>query len=350
VQDPFTDTYVRQAAAEAVARIDPELAARKGFDTAYLNVRLGKVASIRLAPRAISDERAKDVKKLIAALAKVTAANRWACTARFERSFYPMDSRFNPSPALRSLVEMGPDALPFLLDALEDTTPTKLEYGPSDVMYFGNRLEGNPLNPSERRGLSGELTRGDDEYADPNQFYTLKVGDICFVAIGQIVGRPYHAAHLGLGLGAGPMINSPVERKALRERVRALWRSKDPAQKLIDSLLLDYATEGVFNGSSLDGWDEGSERQIDAVMRLLYYFPRETAPLIADRLRALDVQRVDGSDWIDREVKNRVRTVEFIKTVAWCTARPIREALAEIAKRTDDPEIKEALKGRPDSR
>jgi hypothetical protein len=75
-----------------------------------------------------------------------------------------------------------------------------------------------------------------------------------------------------------------VESKELRERVCALWSSKDPAKKLLDSLLLDYATEGRFNGKSLDGWDEESNYQIEAAVRLLYYFPKETAPLIAARL------------------------------------------------------------------
>jgi hypothetical protein len=113
---------------------------------------------------------------------------------------------------------------------------------------------------------------------------------------------------------------------------------------LLDSLLTDYATEPLFNGNSLDGWYEGSNFQVGAVARLLYYFPEETAPLVAARLRALDVAARKGiDDWIKREVKNGVRTTEFIEAVSWCKAAPVREALADITRRTDDPEVKKAL-------
>jgi hypothetical protein len=42
-------------------------------------------------------------------------------------------------------------------------------------------------------------------------------------------------------------------------------------------------------------------------------------------------------------VKNGVITDDFIKAVAWCEAPDIREALADIARRTDDPAIKKVL-------
>ena len=46
---------------------------------------------------------------------------------------------------------------------------------------------------------------------------------------------------------------------------------------------------------------------------------------------------------MQRDVKNRVETVAFIQSVTWCQSIPIREALADIAKRTDDPQIKKVL-------
>jgi hypothetical protein len=196
----------------------------------------------------------------------------------------------------------------------------------------------------ERRVLSEETADEDDEETDFFDHPTLKVGDVCFVAVGQIVGRPYRAVHYQPT--AIVIMNSPVESRELRQRVRAIWSSNDPARKLLDSLLLDYATEGIFNGKTLDGWDEGSDLQVQAAMRLLYYFPEETAPLIAARLRSFDVREVADPEWMKREVKNGVRTTHFIKAVSWCTATPIKEALADIARRTDDPEIKAAAERR----
>src|SRR5262249_9134859 len=148
--------------------------------------------------------------------------------------------------------------------------------------------------------------------------YPLKVGDVCFVAIGQIVGRPYRAVRYQPT--AIININSPVESKELRERVRALWSSNDPVQKVLDSLLLDYMTEGIPDGESLHGWSEATEFQTQAAMRLLYYFPKETAPLIAARLRSFDVQNVGDSEWMKRDTKNGVSTTKFIEAVSWCTA------------------------------
>ena len=46
---------------------------------------------------------------------------------------------------------------------------------------------------------------------------------------------------------------------------------------------------------------------------------------------------------MQRDVKNRIATVAFIEAVLWCQAATIREALADIAKRTDDPQIKKVL-------
>ena len=81
----------------------------------------------------------------------------------------------------------------------------------------------------------------------------------------------------------------------------------------------------------------------EATIRLLYYFPEEAAPLIAARLKSLDVSVATSDQSMQRDVKNRVATVAFIEAVTWCQATAIREALADIAKRTDDPQIKKLL-------
>jgi hypothetical protein len=173
--------------------------------------------------------------------------------------------------------------------------------------------------------------------------HTVTVGDVCFVAVGQIVGRPYQAVRY---IPSGNVVvNSPTATPVLRDLVRAAWAGDDPAKVLLDSLLTDYVTEGIFNGSSLDGWSEGSDYQVEAVVRLLYYFPDEAAPLIAARLRSMDVAARPGKrdGWMLRDVKNGAYTLDFIKAVAWCKAAPVREALAEIAKKTDEPAIKVAI-------
>jgi HEAT repeat protein len=358
-RDLDADSSLRETAAHAVIKIDPELAAKEKMELAYLNVRLGKVPSVKLESRAaVMDERRKCIKALIAKLAEIKdpdfgmsatlTGDALAPVSGQERAGMMVltDHGIKTSDAFRSLVAMGPEALPYLLSALEDKTPTRLKAGLSFATTFigGSDVTGNPLNSSERRIVSREAVQddNDDEAGMLQGPYTLKVGDVCFVAIGQIVGRPYRAA--SYIPSAMVSINSPVATKDLRDRVRAIWSSDDPARKLLDSLLIDYATEGLYNGKSFDTWHEGSDRQIQAALRLLYYFPKETAPLIAGRLRSFDVRQYPDDDGAaKRDVKNGVSTRDFIQAVAWCEAPEIREALADLAKRTDDPDIKEVL-------
>ena len=345
----------RDYAASAALRIDTEFAARHGIKPAPSNVQLRNVPAVKLGPRAtVTVETTKRIEKLIRELADVQDPDFGMSATLSGLAFAPLpdqarfqmglvtNHRIKPSVAFRSLVEIGPVALPFLVESLGDKTPTKLKIEAEGMMVFGSNVTGNALNRAEERVLSEEVVADDDADDDRPGSYTLKVGDVCFVAIGQIVGRPYFA--VCYQPTAMVVVNSPVERKGLRERVRALWLSNDPTRKLLDSLLIDYATEGVFNGKSLDAWGEGSDIQIQAAMRLLYYFPAEVAPLIANRLRSFDVRDGEDSARINREVKNGVQTAEFIKAVSWCTVPAVEEALAEIAKRTDDPAIKEALK------
>ncbi len=348
---------VREAAANAVMRIDSELAAKEKMEFAYLDVRLGKIPDLKPAARAaVPAARKREIKALIALLAEVKEPDYGLSSSVTGDAFAPLPGHENfrrgilggPRPtaseAFRRLVEIGPDALPFLLDALNDATPIALKLDCGVLMSdpgFGLEDKGNPFNLTERRVLR-KKPADTDEYHDVwPATYQLRIGDVCFVAIGQIVGRPYWAILHGPGL-LPPGLSSPVQEKLLREQVRALWSSDDPAKKLFDSLLIDYATERLVDGNSWAGWSE-SEYQIRAAMRLLYYFPKEAAPLIADRLKAFDVQNRDSKTYFQREAKNGVQTIDFIKAVSWCQEPRIQEALTDIAKRTDDKQIKELL-------
>jgi HEAT repeat protein len=345
---------VREAAASAVFKIDPELAARERVPLSFPTTRLGKVPSVTLAARpALDDKQKKRIKALIARLADVKAPSFGLSDSVSGHAFAPLPERahwdmelvpvqrLKSSDAFRALVDIGPDALPFLLDALDEKTPTRLTIDNRHTMgslWLSGGMGGNPVNKREQRILAKKWQDDGDDIEDHLlDFYRVKVGDVCFVAIGQMVGREYQAvSYIPTAMVS---IGSPVESKTLRDRMRARWASKDPAKELLESLLIDYATEGIFNGHTLNGWDEASRFQTEAAMRLLYYFPKETAPLIAARLRSLDV-RSEASK--EREVKNGVRTEEFIKAVSWCKAPAIQQALADIARRTNDSEIKEA--------
>jgi len=75
-------------------------------------------------------------------------------------------------------------------------------------------------------------------------------------------------------------------------------------------------------------------------MRLLYYFPKESVPLIARRLDELDVSEADG---MERCVRNGVRADHLIDGIGWCRDTTIRKAMSRVLERAKDRDVLEAL-------
>ncbi len=356
-RDRTNSGNLREFAVKAVARIDPATAKKEKLEFAHLDIRLGEVPKITLKPTpAVTAEQAARIKSLIAALAETNTADTGLSAVMSGTAFAPFPERARyhgglliaerrgPTDAFRKLVEIGPDALPFLLSALDDRTPTQMKFhcAPGSQCFVGGYMpEGNPLNMKEMNALN--LKQGEKEDEDDDLLlYKVKVGDVCFVAIGQIVNRPYAAVHY---IPSGIVgINSVSQSRFTQEQLRAAWGGPDPAKVLMNSLLTDFATEGVCSDGSFQGLGDGTEYQTEAAVRLMYYFPDDAGPLIAARLKGLDVSNpVDHDAWIQREIHNRVGTDEFIKALNWVKTGPVRDALAEIARRTNDPVIRRAL-------
>ena len=209
-------------------------------------------------------------------------------------------------------------------------------------MKYVRALPINPLNPHElqvRDAADFSLKRPDValplEYSYLSQ-YTLTIGDLCMVAIGQIVCRPYQAAH-SAERGLAVFINSPCHDSGLVGRIRNIWSGTAPAQHLLDSLLRDYAMEGVSNGALLDDFWEASRFQVEAARRLLFYFPDQTAPLIAERLHSLKFDSPVNS--LPFKVANGVDVIDFLRAVAWCKDPRIQKELEAIVQRTKDIDV-----------
>jgi hypothetical protein len=317
-----------------------------------LPVKLGLVPDLHLVPRPpVPEAQAKRIKDLIAGLAALDSPDFGLSGTLSGVTFAPVpgqahtgalllaDHRLQPSEGLKELVARGPDALPFLLDALDDRTPTRIivkHGGMFGAMWHAAELPLNAVNRAEEAVYKSRAKRPQEDPKEKHiESYTVKVGDVCFVAIGQIVGRQYHAVRYQPT--ACIVLNSPVHDPILCAEVRAIWETKDPRGRLFESLLADYSTEGVFNGKSLDGWDSGSALQCGAALRLLYYFEKEGSSLIASRLDKLDLgkdRHLDSS--MRRCVANGLRADDFVKAVAWSKAASVRAALARVFKRADD--------------
>jgi len=320
-------------------------------------VRLVEIPNVEMAPRpVVGAERVARIKQLISSFATMDKPDFGLSQTLAGESFSPIDGqsqagsmlltdhRIAQSAALRELVAMGPDALPYLLDSLGDATPTKIVVEHRDAigaMWFSGELSTNPANPAEL-GICEERA---DPDAPPIDQYTVRVGDVCFVAIGQIVGRPYQA--MRYQPTACIVINSPVHDSALRAKVRAIWSSSDPAKSMLRSYLADFSTRGPLNeridlkeGLS-SGFSKADHAQRAAALRLLYYFPREGGPLVARRLAGLDT-RPTGDDlaaWLRQYLANGARIEGLVKAASWSKDPTIRSAIREIFRSSRDPDV-----------
>jgi hypothetical protein len=148
------------------------------------------------------------------------------------------------SDALRSLVKLGVKALPTLLEHLKDERPTKIKLSHPGV-FGGMYITQDGDNAEKLEGLGRAETD-----------YTIMVGDLCYVAIGQIVNRRYWAVRYQPT--AIIFVTSVPKSKKLREEVIKAWSDLTPA-KHEESLTRDILEDGYSRDS--------------ASLRLAYYYP-----------------------------------------------------------------------------
>jgi hypothetical protein len=98
--------------------------------------------------------------------------------------------------------------------------------------------------------------------------YTVKVGDLCFVAVGQIVNRQLNAVRYQPSMCL--VVNSPVETPALAAAVKADWSGLTSAdhQRSLEEDALHSSTSG---------------QSPEAVKRLMFYYP-ESGTALAVRI------------------------------------------------------------------
>jgi hypothetical protein len=185
-------------------------------------------------------------------------------------------------PQMSELVRRGSSALPELIKHLDDKRPTKLEVGNkqsgSEVgvdsfsfMYFSDEYDSR--KPNWIRGPR-QMER------DFTGRYTVKVADVCYVLIGQIVNRQLLAVRYQPS--GGLVVNSPIEAPILAEKVRKDWGSAD-AETLRRSLLADiHGTNRPIRFSRV-GY---TQRFVNPAMeRLRFYFPDAYNRLEGDDLK-----------------------------------------------------------------
>ena len=167
------------------------------------------------------------------------------------------------SPVMRELVRRGTGALPSLIEHLSDSRPTKLTVGKGFIgKWFGKEYDPKVRVPGAHPGLRLP-------HEDSFDSYTVKTGDLCFVAVGQIVNRQLNAVRYQPSLCL--VVNSPVETPWLAAAVKADWSGLTPADHE-RSLEQDAVST---SNPYLPG---------EALKRLMFYYPDAGTALAAQLL------------------------------------------------------------------
>jgi|GEM_PF-3236678 len=210
-----------------------------------------------------------------------------------ELAGYPQDQ---VSPIQVELVRRGLAAIPQLLEHLEDKRPTRWEVNDKDLhawMAYGKFYDPRIRKPGKQPPGTvpwqwvTDLTFPDPgpedlEFTDPPlSSHTLTVGDLCYIALGEIVNRRLHVAKYTLVTFASSItIQSPVHTPALAKACRDDWSGLTP-EKHRQSLLNDANHHDFVS-------------LLDAIDRLAYYYPQEAEDLLVKLLKRpiYDVDKV----------------------------------------------------------
>ncbi len=167
--------------------------------------------------------------------------------------------------SMREIVRRGASALPVLLAHLDDKRPTRMHVGEDapKLQTFGGQFFSDEYDARDLKSKRNDCT-DDGKCRSFDHPYTIKIGDVCEVLIGQIVNRRLAAARYQPS--SLVYVNSPVETPSLAERLRKDWDGLD-AKAHEASLLSDLRSDG-----ELDGYR-------DALIRLRFYFPSTYAAL-----------------------------------------------------------------------
>jgi len=182
------------------------------------------------------------------------------------------------SPLMREIVRRGVAALPALLEHVSDERPTRLRVEHSGAfgdMWFSDEYD--PQNFTAEQQAMGVRTSLREmngfENTRPGKRFTVHVGDLCYVAIGQIVGRSLSASHYQ-PTGC-TVVNSPIQNPALAAAVRSDWTG----------LTADAHRQSLVD----DSMSADNGRIVCGIERLFFYYP-DDAESIALTLLARPVK------------------------------------------------------------
>lgn len=170
-----------------------------------------------------------------------------------------------PSSALGALVALGAPAVPALVACL--TLERSTEIAPVKAMMWMSYSDEYDINRRTEPAPPKTVNREDSN--TPLTPYQVTVGDLCFVALGQILNRHFNAVRYQPS--GGLVVSSPPRSSALREVVTNRLAGFT-AERHRASLMRD------FREPDFDGRREG------AALRLSFYYPAALEEVVLEIL------------------------------------------------------------------
>ena len=199
-----------------------------------------------------------------------------------------------PSPVMREIVRRGVSIVPELLESIADPRETGLiveHKGGFGGMWHGKEYDPRYSDPRRRpAGIDRGLGTGEHMGR-----YTIRVGDLCFVALGQIVNRGLSCVRYQPT--ACVVINSPVKSPVLAKAARQDW-----------SGLTAKAHQESLTTDALSYW--GNLWAAEPIKRLCFYYPAEGEALAFKLLSR-------PTYWDDPHWKLAYEVVKTQKKDAW---------------------------------
>jgi hypothetical protein len=169
------------------------------------------------------------------------------------------------SSVMRELVSRGATVLPELIKHIDDNRETHIVVA-NRAIWHSNEYDPRSSDPKNLPTGLALAPGGRDVLNDRDLMskYTLRVGDLCFVAIGQIVNRNLFVARYQHTMCF--VLSSPVHTPELAAAVKRDWAGLTIEQHK-KSLMQDALTKFPSKAPS-------------AIVRLLFYYPKEGEDLV----------------------------------------------------------------------
>ncbi|HEX4793448.1 MAG TPA: hypothetical protein VH370_06630 [Humisphaera sp.] len=203
---------------------------------------------------------------------------------------------------LRPLVAAGLKSLPHLIAHLSDQRKTRIVVEHSGGFggmfwsgeYDRGRVEGMPQSTTVREQPA--------DNARPPSRHVVTVGDLCWVAVGQIVNREFLPVRYVPT--AITVINSPTTFPELAAATAKEWADLTP-ERHRQSLLFDF--------------DNGSGEE--AILRLAYYYPEAVESIALDRLARPMYSWDVTHAFMEKEIYSTTQPAQWDKSTAAFVAK-----------------------------